>query len=94
MEQVVEHAGVDIWAVISERFAQIKRGLRRLFGCWHLKLSLPFTRGAETYRTCLTCGARRRFDLDQWTMVGDFYYAGKQNSALDGGAISGSARSG
>lgn len=94
MEQVVEHAGVDIWALFSERFAQIKKGLRRLFGCWHLKLSLPFTRGAETYRTCLTCGARRRFDLDQWTMVGDFYYAGKQNSALDGGAISGSARSG
>lgn len=84
MEQVVEQAGVDMWSLISERFAQIKTGLRRLFGCWHLKLSLPFTRGTETYRTCVTCGARRRFDLDQWTMVGSFYYAGRQNSTNHG----------
>ena len=29
-----------------------------LFGCWHLKMSRPFTRDAETYRSCLECGAR------------------------------------
>ena len=74
MEQVVEQAGIDTGDLISERFARIKRGLGRLFGCWHLKMSLPFTRGADSYRTCVTCGARRRFDLDQWTTVGDFYY--------------------
>lgn len=84
MEQVVEQVGVDIWALISERFAQIKKGLRRLFGCWHLKMSLPFTRGPETYRTCVTCGARRRFDLDQWTIVGGFYYPKNENLALHG----------
>lgn len=59
---------------ISERFGQIKKGFRRVFGCWHRELSLPFTRGAETYQTCVTCGARRRFDLDQWTIAGGFYY--------------------
>ena len=80
MEQVVEQAGFEIVTVISARFAQIRKGVRRLFGCWHLKMSLPFTRGAETYRTCVTCGARRRFDLDQWTTVGGFYYPEDKNS--------------
>lgn len=74
MEHVVVQAGIDTWALISERFAQLTKVLRRLFGCWHRKLSLPFTRGNETYQTCVTCGARRRFDLDQWITVGDFYY--------------------
>ena len=82
MEQVVEQAGIDIVAVTSERLAQIKKGLRRLFGCWHRKMSLPFTRGTETYRTCVTCGARRRFDLDQWTMVGSFYYPNGQGPRM------------
>lgn len=62
---------------------QIKKGLRRVFGCWHRKLSLPFTRGAETYQTCVTCGARRRFDLDQWTTIGGFYYPEDENSISD-----------
>ena len=73
MEQVVEQAGIDTGALISERFARIKRGL---------KMSLPFTRGADSYRTCVTCGARRRFDLDQWTTVGDFYYPKGEDSAI------------
>lgn len=58
----------------------IKKGLRRVFGCWHRKVSLPFTRGAETYQTCVNCGARRRFDLDQWTIVGGFYYPTDENN--------------
>jgi len=81
MEQVIEQTRLDI--SISERFAKMKKGVRRVFGCWHLKMSLPFTRGAETYRTCVTCGARRRFDLDQWSMVGGFYYPeGDQNETF------------
>ena len=74
MEQVVEQAGIGIRTSILDRFEKIENGLSRMFGCWHLKMSLPFTRGTDTYRTCVTCGARRRFDLDQWTMVGGFYY--------------------
>ena len=65
---------IDTWGLISERLARIKTSVQRLFGCSHVKLSLPFTRGADTYRTCVTCGARRRFDLHKWPMVGDFYY--------------------
>ena len=52
--------------------------LRRVFGCWHLQMSLPFTRDNETYRTCVSCGARRRFDLDQWVLVGEFYHPQRQ----------------
>lgn len=74
MEALIEHDGMDIWALISARFAPITGVLRRAFGCWHLQMSLPFTRDNETYRTCVSCGARRRFDLDQWAMVGDFYH--------------------
>lgn len=48
--------------------------LTRLFGCWHMELSRPVTRQGETYRACLDCGARRRFDPKKWEMVGSYYY--------------------
>ena len=74
MEAVVRDAGLDVVALSSRRLKEVTSGLRRVFGCWHLKMSLPFTREQETYRTCVSCGARRRFDLERWTMVGDFYH--------------------
>jgi hypothetical protein len=49
-------------------------GLTRLFGCWHTRMSRPFTRDGETYCACLGCGARRRFDLQAWRMRGPYYY--------------------
>jgi hypothetical protein len=82
MEAVIEQAGMDTWATfISNQLAQVKNVMRRAVGCWHLEMSVPFTRDNETYRSCLTCGARRRFDLEQWTMVGAFYYP-QHHSAL------------
>ena len=74
MEAVVEQAGVDVSAVISNLLSKMRRATARIFGCWHVNMSRPFTRGNETYRTCVACGARRRFDLEQWEMVGSFYY--------------------
>lgn len=74
MEALIEHDGMALWTAISARFGVITGALRRAFGCWHLRMSLPFTRDNETYRTCVSCGARRRFDLDQWAMVGAFYH--------------------
>ena len=47
--------------------------LMRVFGCWHRELSRPFTRHGQTYRSCLHCGARRRFDLKAWETKGGFY---------------------
>ena len=73
MEAVVEQTGTDLSAVIPNVLARLDSAVTGIFGCWHRELSLPFTRGSETYRTCVSCGARRRFDLEQWTMVGEFY---------------------
>ena len=50
------------------------RGLKSVFGCWHMEMGHPQTRGQETYRACLGCGARRRFDPESWQMSGAFYY--------------------
>ena len=83
MEALVERSSLESWSFVSGRLARIRNVVKRGFGCWHRKLSLPFTRGDETYQTCISCGARRRFDLDQWTSVGGFYYP-KRQSVLDG----------
>lgn len=56
--------------------AQPARWLTRLLGCWHLEMGLPLTQGAETYRACTGCGARRRFDPSNWRMTGSYYYPG------------------
>lgn len=45
-----------------------------VLGCWHREMSRPFTRQGQTYRTCLGCGAKRRFDLRSWETKGGFYY--------------------
>lgn len=46
-----------------------------LFGCWHENLSRPFTTKQGSYRVCIECGARRRFDTDSFKTLGRFYYA-------------------
>lgn len=82
MESVVEQAGADLSAVLPELVSKVHGATARIFGCWHVNMSLPFSRGSETYRTCVACGARRRFDLEQWKMVGPFYYP-ERNFTLD-----------
>lgn len=74
MEAVVEQADIGPSAVMPELVSKVRRATARIFGCWHGNLSRPFSRGNETYRTCAACGARRRFDLERWEMVGPFYY--------------------
>ncbi len=59
---------------ISSFFARVGGWLTRLFGCRHRKMSRPFSSQGQTYRSCLSCGARRQFDLQRWEMQGDFYY--------------------
>jgi hypothetical protein len=53
--------------------ASVRHLLRRLTGCWHRKMTRPFTFGHRSYRTCLRCGMRRDFDLETWTMTGPYY---------------------
>jgi hypothetical protein len=83
MNAMMERLSLGTWPIETGRLAQMRYRVKRVFGCWHRKLGLPFTRGDETYQTCISCGARRRFDVDQWTLVGDFYYP-KRRSALYG----------
>jgi hypothetical protein len=49
----------------------------RLFGCWHKNMSRPFSNKDQAYRTCLDCGASRRFNVGSWEMQGEFYYAAR-----------------
>ena len=81
MEAVVEQAGKDLLAVVPDLVNKVSRAAGRIFGCWHVNMSRLFSRGNETYRACVACGARRRFDLEQWEMVGSFYYS-ERNPAL------------
>ena len=48
--------------------------LTRLFGCRHKKMGTPFTRGNQTYCTCMLCGACQKFDVKLWKNTGPFYY--------------------
>ena len=74
MEAVVEQSGKSLYPDLASVFAQAGRVVARIFGCWHRKLSRPFTLDGETYRTCMACGARRRFDTKRWETVGPYYY--------------------
>jgi len=39
--------------MVAQKFQQ---ALKFLFGCWHRKLSRPFTLSRRTYEVCLSCG--------------------------------------
>ena len=51
--------------------------IARIFGCWHKQISRPFQEGADSYVTCLGCGARRRYDAEEFMLVGAFHYPPK-----------------
>ena len=76
--QVLEAAATDHPGPMPENvFApavKIARWLRGRFRCQHWEMSRPFTRDGETYRACLSCGARRPFNLKAWKTKGGFYY--------------------
>lgn len=46
----------------------------KLFGCGHRELSRPFSQGKIGYRSCLKCGAVRRFNPETLETSGGFYY--------------------
>jgi hypothetical protein len=45
-----------------------------LFGCWHKRLTRPISDKNISYRACLDCGARRKFDTEDFRTSGPFYY--------------------
>ncbi len=46
----------------------------KLFGCWHTNISRPFTNGKISYRSCLQCGARKKFNPETLETHGNFYF--------------------
>ena len=45
-----------------------------LFGCWHKRLTRPISDKHTSYRACLDCGARKKFDTEEFRTFGPFYY--------------------
>jgi hypothetical protein len=70
---IENHAGFTK-AARSSTNGGIGGWVTRVFGCWHMDMSRPFSSEGQTYRTCVACGARRQFNLRRWEMQGDFYY--------------------
>jgi len=60
--------------IAKSRSKRLADFLTRAFGCWHLQMGRPMTWAGETYRACLDCGARRRFDPERWLMYGPYYF--------------------
>lgn len=55
-------------------FGQKMGVMTKLFGCWHNNISRPFAEGKTAYRSCLQCGARKRFDPETLETYGSFYF--------------------
>ena len=45
-----------------------------LFGCWHKRLTRPFTTDKDTYMACIECGARKKVDTNNFKVSRAFYY--------------------
>lgn len=58
----------------SSLIGKIDSLVARVFGCWHVQMSRPFSRDGRAYRTCLNCGAQRHFNLGKWEMQGQFFF--------------------
>lgn len=54
----------------------------RVFGCWHKHMSRPFSEQGRSYKTCLDCGASRRFNTGRWEMQGSYFYRTPGNRTL------------
>ncbi|MFN2411981.1 MAG: hypothetical protein ABR535_02850 [Pyrinomonadaceae bacterium] len=73
--------------VVAKKYADLAENplgrrmgfIAKLFGCRHNVLSRPFHDRTVSYRACLECGARRRFDTENFKTVGGFYYPITEN---------------
>ena len=74
VEATIENRCISSPVSLDSLAALFARSFARLLGCWHTDMSRPVTVGGETYRVCMDCGARRRFDTGGWMMHGPYYY--------------------
>lgn len=63
-----------ITEVLNNTFIEEKQSfIKRLFGCWHQRLSKPVTIDKTTFCYCKDCGLRRKFDIETFKPQGAFY---------------------
>jgi hypothetical protein len=67
---------------ISNLALAVARWIGHIFGCQHREMSRPFSRHGESYRVCISCGARRRFDQNTWNSSGGYYFKPARTSDL------------
>lgn len=72
--ETFEHYSSNDHGRVSAFASGVRDWLGNIFGCPHKELSRPFSRQGETYRVCINCGARRRFDQQTWNSAGPFYF--------------------
>ena len=80
MRSVTQQKSNSVPAGAGEVFGSKIGWMATVFGCWHRKLSRPFTRGKNSYRVCLQCGARKPFNPETMTTARGFYYPPKPPS--------------
>ncbi|MEO7674883.1 MAG: hypothetical protein ABIU09_12500 [Pyrinomonadaceae bacterium] len=76
MQLILEQSLLVETAVRRERddFGRKIGLIASLFGCWHKRLTRPFTSDKNSYMACLECGARRKFDTQNFKTSRAFYY--------------------
>ena len=70
----LEHYSDGVGKGLSSITGAVTHWFGDLFGCQHRDMSRPFSRQGETYRVCINCGARRRFDEKTWNSSGRYYH--------------------
>jgi hypothetical protein len=65
---------IPITEVFKNAFIEEKQSfVKRLFGCWHSRMSKPVTADNTTFCYCKDCGLRRKFDIETFKLQGAFY---------------------
>jgi hypothetical protein len=60
--------------VLDNPFFEEKQSFfKRLFGCWHSRMSKPVTVDNTTFCYCKDCGLRRNYDFQSFKPKGAFY---------------------
>lgn len=72
LERVEKRSRLDL--NLTEMANEIVARLTVVLGCWHRRMSRPFSLRGETYRACLSCGAHRQFNLKEWRSEGVYYF--------------------
>lgn len=67
---------------LSDFTLGVGRWIGEIFGCQHREMSRPFSRHGESYRVCISCGARRCFDENTWNSSGGYYFKPARTSEL------------